>query len=122
MITPNFGLFINVLYLRTKTEILTNMTFEQEGKGKIKRSGKGLVVSHLIVINHNSLHTNFSNNFIGLVFMKLKTLLIDPTKNRKQRPLGNRIWEYICSLVIVFQEKKVLFPGEHGIHTSSPLS
>ena len=50
------------------------MTFEQEGNGKIKRSGKGLAVSHLIVINHNSLHTNFSNNFIDLVFMKLKTL------------------------------------------------
>ena len=71
------------------------MTFEQEGKGKIKRSGKGLAVSYLIVINHNSLHTNFSNNFTGLVFMKLKTLLIDPTKNRNQRHLGNRIWEYV---------------------------
>lgn len=52
------------------------MTFEQEGRQKIKRSGKGSTVSHLTVINHNNLRTNFYNNFIGLVFMKLKTLFI----------------------------------------------
>lgn len=67
--------------------------FEHKRKGKIKMSEKGLAV--------------FPNNFIGLVFMKLKTLFIQLKIETKDN-LGNRIWEYVHWLLFS-KKKKVLF-------------